>query len=365
MPMELSQPPQEPPHLARWGEREPDGRVRCTLCPRDCRLAEGQAGFCFIRQNVGGALVTLGYGRSTGFASDPIEKKPLNHFYPGTQVLSFGTVGCNLGCRFCQNWDISKARTSERAMGLHTASSIVDLAVEAGCPSIAFTYNDPVIWAEWAIDVAKEAHRRGLKTVFVTAGYVHEKARQEIFEHMDATNVDLKAFTEDFYRKVSLAHLAPVLETLEWLARGKKVWTEVTNLVIPGLNDEPDETRRLAEWVRDHMGADVPLHFSAFHPDYKMMDRPQTPPETLRNARRIAREVGLRYVYTGNVHDPEGQTTWCPGCGAPLIERDWMSVRSYRLGPTGACPSCGIEVAGRFAAAPVRATGARRAYLGM
>jgi len=351
-------------HPARWYEREPDGRLRCTLCPRDCLLAEGQAGFCFIRQNLGGAMVTLGYGRSTGFASDPIEKKPLNHFYPGTQVLSFGTVGCNLGCRFCQNWDISKARASERHMGLHTPESVVDLAVEAGCPSVAFTYNDPVIWGEWAIDVAREAHRRGLKTVFVTAGYVHEKARAEIFEHMDAANVDLKAFTEDFYRKSCLAHLAPVLETLEWLARGGKVWTEVTNLVIPGLNDDPAETRKLAEWVRDHMGPDAPLHFSAFHPDYKMMDRPPTPPATLREARRIAREVGLRHVYTGNVHDPEGQTTYCPGCGAAVIERDWMSVRSCRLGPGGTCPRCGEAIAGRFGDVPVRPGPARRAYLG-
>ena len=356
---------QATPHPARWAEVEGDGRVRCTLCPRDCRLSEGQAGFCFIRQNQGGSMVTLGYGRSTGFAADPIEKKPLNHFYPGTQVLSFGTVGCNLGCRFCQNWDISKARASERAMGLHSASEVVDLAVEAGCPSIAFTYNDPVIWAEWAIDVAREAHRRGVKTVFVTAGYVHEKAREEIFEHMDATNVDLKGFTESFYQKASLAHLAPVLETLEWLARERKVWTEVTNLVIPGLNDSPEESRRLAEWILGHMGAEVPLHFTAFHPDYKMMDRPPTPPATLREARRIAREVGLRHVYTGNVHDPEGQTTTCPGCGAALVERDWMSVTAYRLGPGGLCPRCGLALAGRFGDAPVGPTRARRTFLGM
>jgi len=350
---------------ARWYEREPDGKLRCTLCPRDCRLQDGQAGFCFIRRNEGGRMVTSGYGRTTGFASDPIEKKPLNHFYPGTQVLSFGTVGCNLGCRFCQNWDISKARTSERAMGAHSPSDVVDLALASGCPSVAFTYNDPVTWAEWAIDVAKEARRRGVKTVFVTAGYVHAEARREIFAHMDATNVDLKAFTEEFYGKVSLAHLAPVLETLEWLAGEKSVWTEVTNLMIPGLNDEPGETRRLAEWVRDHMGPDVPLHFTAFHPDYKMMDRPPTPPRTLSEARRIAREVGLRYVYTGNVHDPEGQTTWCPGCGAAVIERDWMSVRACRLGRGGTCQRCGTRIAGRFGDEPVRPTVARRSFLGM
>jgi len=354
-------------HIGRWYEKEPDGRLLCTLCPRDCRLADGQAGFCFVRKNVGGQLVSLAYGHSTGFASDPIEKKPLNHFYPGTQVLSFGTVGCNLGCRFCQNWDISKARESGRAMARveHTPRQVVDLAVESGCPSIAFTYNDPVIWAEWAIDVAKEARRRGVRTVIVTAGYVREKARQEIFEHMDAANVDLKAFTEDFYAKVTLSHLAPVLETLEYLAKTPSVWTEVTNLLIPGLNDDPKETRQLAEWIRDHMGVDVPLHFSAFHPDYKMKDVAPTPQGTLSEARRIAREAGLRYVYTGNVHDREGQTTWCPGCGAPAIERDWMSLRAYRLGPGGTCLRCRAPIAGRFGDAPVRPTRARRDYLGV
>ena len=243
---------------ARFFEREADGRLRCTLCPRDCLLGEGQAGFCSVRENRGGEMVLLAYGKSTGFAVDPIEKKPLYHFLPGTEVLSFGTVGCNLGCRFCQNWNISKAKASGRGMESHTPEQVVDLAVSAGCPSIAFTYNDPIIWAEWAIDVAREARRRGIRTVFVTSGYVEEKAREEIFSWMDAANVDLKGFTEDFYAKVTLSHLAPVLETLEWLARGGRVWTEVTNLLIPGLNDDPGETRRLSEWVGAHMGPDVP-----------------------------------------------------------------------------------------------------------
>ncbi len=350
-------------HEARYYEPEPDGRLRCTLCPRDCRLGEGQAGFCFIRRNVGGRMVSLGYGHTTGFASDPIEKKPLNHFFPGTQVLSFGTAGCNLGCRFCQNWDISKARATDRMSEEYAPRQVVDLAIETGCPSIAFTYNDPVIWAEFAIDVAKEAHARGLRTVFVTAGYVHERAREEIFAHMDAANVDLKAFTEEFYGKVTLSHLAPVLETLEWLARRTQVWTEVTNLVIPGLNDDPAETRALSEWIRDHMGADTPLHFSAFHPDFKMLDRPPTPAATLARARSIARSVGLHHVYTGNVHDPEGQTTFCPGCGAAVVERDWFAIRSYRL-RAGACGECGSPIAGRFAEGPVRPTEGRRTWLG-
>jgi pyruvate formate lyase activating enzyme len=337
-----------PGHPARFFEREEDGRLRCTLCPRECLLADGQAGFCSVRENRDGGMVLLAYGKSTGFAVDPIEKKPLYHFLPGTDVLSFGTVGCNLGCRFCQNWGISKARAEGQGLETRTPEQVVDLAVSAGCPSIAFTYNDPIIWAEWAIDVAREARRRGVRTVFVTSGYVEEKAREEIFSWMDATNVDLKAFTEDFYAKVTLSHLAPVLETLEWLARDGRVWTEVTNLLIPGLNDDPEETRRLAGWMGEHLGPDVPLHFSAFHPAWKMTDRPSTPPETLTRARRIAREVGLRHVYTGNVHDPEGQTTWCPGCGQAAVVRDWNSVRAYRLGPGGTCRGCGQRIAGRF-----------------
>jgi len=337
-----------PAHPARFFEREGDGRLRCTLCPRECRLAEGQAGFCFVRQNQGGQMVLVAYGKSTGFAVDPIEKKPLYHFLPGTGVLSFGTVGCNLACRFCQNWNISKARETGRSMATLTPEDVVDLAESSGTPSIAFTYNDPVIWAEWAIDVAREARRRRIRTVFVTAGYVEAKAREEIFAHMDAVNVDLKAFSEDFYARVTLSHLAPVLETLEWLARDGKVWTEVTNLVIPGLNDDPGEIRRLAGWMGKHMGPDVPLHFSAFHPTWKMTDRDPTPPATLTEARRIAREVGLRHVYTGNVRDPAGQTTFCPRCGKGVVERTWSSVTRNRLGPGGTCPDCGERIAGRF-----------------
>ena len=348
---------------ARYWTPEADGRLRCTLCPRDCRLAAGQAGFCFVRQNTGGRMVSLAYGRSTGFASDPIEKKPLNHFHPGTSVLSFGTAGCNLGCRFCQNWDISKARLADRASLVHSPREVVDLAVESGCPSIAFTYNDPVIWAEWAIDVAREARARGVKTVFVTAGYVVEQARQDIFAHMDAANVDLKAFTEDFYRRVTLSHLAPVLETLQWLARSS-VWTEVTNLLIPGHNDDPAETRALSEWMLEHMGPDVPLHFTAFHPDYKLREVPPTPPATLHRARALAREVGLRHVYTGNVHDRDGQTTFCSGCGARLIERDWHAVLAARL-DGDRCAGCGLRVPGRFGPEPVAPSGGRRRFLGL
>jgi len=350
---------------ARYWEATDEGRVRCTLCPRDCRLREGQAGFCFVRENRSGRLVTTAWGRSTGFAVDPIEKKPLAHFLPGSTVLSFGTAGCNLGCRFCQNWDISKARLSDRrAEDDWTPERVVALAREAGTPGIAFTYNDPVIWAEYAIDVAREAHAAGLYTAFVTAGYVTPEARAEIFPHMDAANVDLKAFTEDFYAKVTLSHLAPVLDTLEWLAREGKTWVEVTNLVIPGLNDDPEETRRLSRWLLEHMGPDVPLHLTAFHPDFRMRDIPPTPAATLRGAREIARREGLRHVYTGNVHDRTGQSTYCPSCGEAVIERDWHAVRRVRL--TGsACGICGTRIAGRFEGGPVGPSSGARRPLGL
>jgi pyruvate formate lyase activating enzyme len=347
-------------HDARYWEPAPGGKLLCTLCPRGCRIGDGQDGFCFIRKNRGGKLVTSGWGRTTGFAVDPVEKKPLSHFYPGTSCLSFGTAGCNLGCMFCQNWDISKARSDDERSASWTPERVVDLAVECGSPSLAFTYNDPTIWAEYAIDIARAAHARGLKTIFVTNGYIGAEAREDVYAEMDAANVDLKAFTEGFYTRQTLAHLAPVLETLEWLAKEKKTWVEVTNLMIPGLNDDPAETRRLAEWIAQHLGLDVPLHFTAFHPDWKMLDRPKTPAATLTRAREIARDVGLRYVYTGNVHDPDGQTTFCPGCGEPVIERDWHAVRRVRM-RGDACVACGTRIAGRFAAtAPGPSSGGRR-----
>jgi pyruvate formate lyase activating enzyme len=334
--------------LARHFEALEGGRVRCTLCPRGCRLREGQAGFCFVRENRGGRLVTNAWGRSAGFALDPIEKKPLAHYLPGSTVLSFGTAGCNLGCRFCQNWDLSKMRPGEgTAEDGWTPERVVALALEARAPGIAFTYNDPVIWAEYAIDVAEAAHAAGLFTVFVTAGYVSPSAREEIFPHMDAANVDLKAFTEAFYAKVTLAHLAPVLDTLAWLARFGRTWVEVTNLLIPGLNDAPEETRVLARWLMDQMGPDVPLHLTAFHPAFRLLDRPATPARTLGVAREVAQREGLRYVYTGNIRDPEGQTTYCPSCGTAVIERDWHTVRRSRMRGS-ACIACGARIPGRF-----------------
>ena len=355
------------PHEARWWERDADrpGGVRCTLCPRGCRLADGQAGFCAVRENRGGRLVLATWGRTTGFAVDPIEKKPLAHFRPGSTVLSFGTAGCNLGCQFCQNWSTSKARLDLVSSDADwTPARVVDLAVAQGAPGVAFTYNDPIIWAEYALDVAEEAHRRGLFTVFVSNGYVSPEARAEILPHMDAANVDLKAFTDSFYARRTLSHLAPVLDTLAWLARDGRTWVEVTNLLVPGHNDEPAETRELARWLLDHMGPDVPLHLTAFHPAWRMRDVPRTPPATLSRAREAARAAGLRHVYTGNVHDPAGQTTWCPGCGAPVVARDGYAVHAVNL-VDGRCRACGTEIAGRFDAGPVAPTAGRRTVLGI
>jgi pyruvate formate lyase activating enzyme len=334
---------------ARWWHVLDDGRVQCDLCPRDCRLHEGQRGACFVRMRENDAMVLTTYGRSSGFCIDPIEKKPLNQFYPGSSVLSFGTAGCNLACKFCQNWDISKSRDMDRLMDQASPEAIARAAVEAGCRSVAFTYNDPVIFAEYAMDVADACHARGVQTVAVTAGYIHDPARREFFAKMDAANVDLKAFTDDFYFKLTGSHLQPVLDTLVYLKHETSVWFEITTLLIPGHNDSDAEITAMSQWIMKELGPDVPLHFSAFHPDHKMPDVPATPPSTLKRARDIAMKEGLQYVYTGNVRHEAGDTTWCPDCRAPLIVRDWYQIRRYRLTPEGHCPDCGAVVAGRFA----------------
>ena len=335
----------------RFWSRQPDGKILCQLCPRGCRVGEGQRAFCFVRGVEGGRMVLTTYGRSSGFCIDPIEKKPLNHFYPGTSVLSFGTAGCNLGCKFCQNWDISKAREWDRLADQAGPEDIAEAAVRAGATSVAFTYNDPVIWAEYAIDVARACRARGVKTVAVTAGYITREARAEFFAAMDAANVDLKAFTEAFYHKVTYAHLQPVLDTLRFLRHETEVWFEITTLLIPGLNDAPDDIDRQCDWLVENLGPEVPLHFTAFHPDFKMLDVPPTPAATLVRARRQALAHGLRHVYTGNVHDEAGQSTYCGACGALLIERDWYQLGRYRV-QQGACAECGAALAGRFGEAP-------------
>jgi pyruvate formate lyase activating enzyme len=338
----------ESSHPGRWWHALEDGRIQCDLCPRDCKLHEGQRGACFVRKMQDGKMVLTTYGRSSGFCVDPIEKKPLNQFYPGSSVLSFGTAGCNLACKFCQNWDISKSREMDTLMDQATPQMIADSALRLGCKSVAFTYNDPVIFAEYALDVADACHAKGVKTVAVTAGYIHPEPRREFYAKMDAANVDLKAFTEDFYFKLTGAHLQPVLDTLVYLARETDVWTEITTLLIPGKNDSDAEIEAECKWIAENLGRDVPLHFSAFHPDWKMRDVPSTPAATLRRARETALRAGLRYVYTGNVHDEAGGTTHCPACGEAVIVRDWYEIRAYHLTDEGACAFCGHKLAGRY-----------------
>lgn len=338
-------------YAARYWHTLPDGRMQCDLCPRDCKLHEGQRGACFVRMRQGEQMILTTYGRSSGFCIDPIEKKPLNQFYPGSSVLSFGTAGCNLACKFCQNWDISKSRDMDRLMDQASPQSIAAQAARYGCKSVAFTYNDPVIFAEYAMDTADACHALGVKTVAVTAGYIHAQPRREFFAKMDAANVDLKAFTDDFYFQLTGSHLQPVLDTLIYLKHETQVWFEITTLLIPGRNDSDEELGALAGWVAKELGPDVPLHFSAFHPDHKMRDVPATPPTTLVRARGIALQAGLHYVYTGNVHNTEGDTTFCPVCHVPLIVRDWYEIKSYRLTADGGCPACGASLAGRFDAA--------------
>lgn len=338
--------------LGGWWHDDPEhGRIVCDLCPRECHLKPGDRGFCFVRENIDGQMVLTTYGRSTGFCIDPIEKKPLNHFFPGTSVLSFGTAGCNLGCKFCQNWDISKSREVERLSAVASPRAIAEAAQRAGSVSVAFTYNDPVIWAEYAMDTAVECHRLGIKTVAVTAGYISPAAREPFFGVMDAANVDLKGFTEDFYQKITYSHLQPVLDTLEWLHRETDVWFEITNLVIPRTNDAPDEIRQMCDWILQHCGDEVPTHFTAFHPDFRMRDLPPTPHETLLAAYEIGKRAGLKYVYTGNVNDVQHQSTYCPHCGKLVIERNWYELGEYRL-VGNVCQHCGGQVAGRFADRP-------------
>jgi pyruvate formate lyase activating enzyme len=337
---------------ALWWQIQKDERILCTLCPRYCRIGEGQPGFCYIRKNVGGKLYSLGYGQSTGFAIDPIEKKPLNHFLPGTRILSFGTAGCNLGCRFCQNWSISKAKLDDAYSRSASPQAVVDLALRQQVPSIAFTYNDPVIWGEYVIDISRIAREAGLKSVMVTAGYITPEARSQVFQYIDAANVDLKGFTERFYHKITFSHLDPVLDTLKWLKNETGIWFEITNLMIPGENDDPEETKRMCDWILENLGDDVPLHFTAFHPDFKMMDKPRTPGATLKRARRIALAAGVKYCYLGNVFDDEGQTTYCPACRTAIIRRSWHEILEYRL--VGDCCPCGQKIPGFFPREPER-----------
>jgi pyruvate formate lyase activating enzyme len=338
-----------PAHHWQWLD---DGRIQCDVCPRECKLQEGQRGLCFVRARQGDQLLLTTYGRSSGYCIDPIEKKPLNHFLPGTPILSFGTAGCNLTCKFCQNWDISKSRAMDRLMDQAPPEAIAEAAHKHGCRAVAYTYNDPVIFLEYAGDVADACRARGIKNVAVSAGYVKEAARADFFGRMDAANIDLKGFTEAFYHKLCTGHLQPVLETIEWLVNETDVWVELTTLLIPGENDSDQELEGLCSWVMEKLGPHVPIHFSAFHPDYRMMDKDATPTSTLLRAHAIARRAGIHYPYTGNIHHEATGTTHCPGCDAPVIGRDWYEITRWSLGQGGHCTHCGMAVSGHFETAP-------------
>jgi pyruvate formate lyase activating enzyme len=338
---------QEEFRIAKWWEPKENGKVVCTLCPRYCTMGEGQSGFCYIRQNINGKLYSIGYGRPTGFAIDPIEKKPLNHFLPGSTILSFGTAGCNLGCKFCQNWSISKAKLNSLHSQYVSPEEVVALALKHKTPSIAFTYNDPVIFGEYVIDISRLAREQNINSVMVTAGYIDKQARKEVYKFIDAANVDLKAFSETFYRKLTLSHLAPVLDTLLWLKNETNIWFEITTLLIPGENDSIEETKRMCEWILTHLGSEVPLHFTAFHPDFKLTDKQMTPISTLIAARETALQMGIKFCYLGNVHNEESQTTYCPKCKKILIKRNWHSVTTNRLSQN-VCGYCHTVLPGKF-----------------
>jgi pyruvate formate lyase activating enzyme len=332
----------------RWWHELIDGRVQCDVCPRNCRLHEGQRGLCFIRARENDEIVMTSYGRSSGYCIDPIEKKPLYHWLPGTSVLSFGTAGCNLTCKFCQNWDISKSREVDTLAASASPSAIASAAREHGCASVAFTYNDPVIFLEYATDTARACHDLGIRTVAVTAGYIERGPRAELFDVIDAVNVDLKAFNDDYYRKVCGGELSAVLDTIKYLRHEPDVWLELTTLLVPDLNDSDDELSCMASWIFDELGPDVPIHFSAFHPDWKMLNVPRTPHDTLTRAREIAMDAGLKYVYVGNVHDSDADTTYCPNCGNGIIVRDWYRINEYLVDERGRCQFCQSRVPGLF-----------------
>jgi len=339
-------------HRTQYWHPLEDGRIQCDLCPRYCKLKEGQRGLCFVRQNIERAIVLTSYGRSSGFCIDPIEKKPLNHFLPGSSVLSFGTAGCNLACKFCQNWDISKSREMDKLASFASPEEIATTAKNAGCQSIAFTYNDPVIFHEYAIDVAKACRRKKIKSVAVTAGYICEQPRKEFFSVMDAANIDLKAFSEDFYFKITGSHLQPVLDTLIYLKNETEVWFEITTLLIPGKNDSNEEIDAMTRWIVEQLGDDIPLHFSAFHPDWKMLDIAATPLDTLQRARNIALNNGLKHVFTGNVHDKNSASSYCHQCGQLVIGRDWYQLSDWNIDNKGCCKNCQTPLAGIFKAQP-------------
>jgi len=334
-------------HIAKWWELLDNGKILCTLCPRYCTIGNGQKGFCYIRENIDNKLYSIGYGRPTGFAIDPIEKKPLSHFLPGTNILSFGTAGCNLGCKFCQNWTMSKSKLDDINSLEASPEKVIEIAKKYKTPSIAYTYNDPTIFGEYVIDISKIAREENIKSVMVTAGYIDKEARKDVYKYIDAANVDLKAFTETFYHKLTFSHLNDILDTLLWIKNETNIWLEITTLLIPDENDSEEEIKKMCGWILKNLGENVPLHFTAFHPDFKMKDKPRTPSSTLDRARKIAITEGINYCYVGNVHNLEGQTTYCPNCNEPIIIRNWHSVLDVKM-KNNKCIFCEGKIAGVF-----------------
>lgn len=323
-------------HEAQYYETLSQGRVQCFLCPNYCVLSPGQFGICKARKNINGKLYSMIYGEVASIHVDPIEKKPFFHFLPGSNAFSVGTTGCNMRCVFCQNWEISQAFPDDVPTQPATPEQLVEKALESGAQTIAFTYNEPVIAYEYVLDTAKLAKPKGLKIVMVSNGYIDEEPLKELLPYLDAYKVDLKAFDEKFYRKLTGGHLEAVLNSLK-VIKQSGTWLEIVTLLIPGENDGDEEIRALAHWIKENLGDSVPLHFSRFFPQFKLQNLPPTPPETLIRARKIAMEEGLKFVYTGNVAYPEGETTYCPQSGETAIERQGYFIIRDNL-KDGVCP---------------------------
>ena len=332
---------------ARWWKIVEGKTIKCLLCPRHCVLREGQHGFCFSRQNHQGSMVLSTYGKPCGMGIDPVEKKPLNHFYPGSSVLSFGTIGCNMDCSFCQNSSLSRGENIDLYQEEISPEIIAYTASRSKCTSVAFTYNEPIVFAEYAIETAKAEHALGLKTVAVTNGYIESISRKEFFEDIDAANVDLKAFSNTFYKELTFSSLKPVLETLLYLKKETNVWLEITNLLIPGKNDDVEELKKMCNWIVSHLDSNVPLHFSAFHPSFRMMDTPSTSLDIIQRAYEIALSEGVNYVYTGNIYYQKGEITFCPECKSELIVRNGYEIERINL-KENCCFKCGHVIAGCF-----------------
>jgi pyruvate formate lyase activating enzyme len=321
------------------------GKVQCLLCPNKCILGEGQRGLCKVRENQGGKLYSLVYGKPVSIHTDPIEKKPFYHFLPETKAFSLATVGCNLSCKFCQNWDISQRFPEDVQSYDYSPQEVVDQALKAGAKSIAFTYNEPTVWYEYMYDIAKLAREKGLKTTLVSSGYINPKPLKQLLEVLDAARIDLKGFDENYYQKIVGGELEPVLESLQ-IVYQSKTWLEIINLIVPGYSDDEEEIKKMCQWIKENLSEDVPIHFLRFHPDYRMKNIPATPPETLKKAKEIAQQAGLKYVYIGNVDDPEAGTTFCPDNKEPLIVRKGFFVTENKLDENGQSADCPTKIPG-------------------